>query len=182
MNLTRNALHHMRPQRAGVIANFGSLGSWRGSPSSAYYSSTKWAISGFTEALAEEVRPLGISGVVIEPGYFRTGFLNAGGGNRIRAAHPLTEEYRGTPAQAVKERLDVVDDNQPGDVGKGAKVIVDVLTRTGVARGREIPVRLALGRDCLEVIRGKMRDTEALLREWEDVIVSTDHDDVQLKK
>ncbi|KAI1415160.1 NAD(P)-binding protein [Hypoxylon sp. FL1857] len=178
-NMTRNVLHHMRPRRQGVIANFGSLGSWRGGPAFGYYSSTKFAVTGFTEVLHEEVKSLGITAVVIEPGYFRTGFLNPGGSNRLAAAHPLTEEYKDSVVPAAKARLDVVDNHQPGDVNKGAKVIVDVLTQTGVAEGREIPMRLPLGRDVLQVIREKCQDTEALLKDWEDVIVSTDHDDVQ---
>lgn len=179
INVTRNVLRHMRPRRQGVIANFGSLGSWRGGPAGGYYAASKWAMSGFTESLHEEVKPLGIAGVVVEPGYFRTGFLNEGGGNRLKAAHPLVDEYRGTAVQAVKDQLQVVDNNQPGDVVKGARVLVDVLTRTGVAAGREIPMRLVLGRDAMQVIQGKMESTDALLKEWEDIIVSTDHDDVK---
>ncbi|XXG99950.1 serine/threonine protein kinase, CMGC, CDC2/CDK sub [Hypoxylon texense] len=179
INVTRNVLHFMRPRREGVIANFGSLGSWRGGPAWGYYAATKWAMTGFTESLYEEVKPLGIAGVVIEPGYFRTGFLNRGGGNRLGAANPLTEEYKDTIVQTVKDSLNVYDNNQPGDVEKGARVIVDVLTRTGVAAGREIPMRLVLGRDALEVIRDKIERTEATIKEWEDVIVSTDHDDVK---
>ncbi|KAI1079346.1 estradiol 17-beta-dehydrogenase [Whalleya microplaca] len=179
INMTRNVLRYMRPQRHGVIANFGSLGSWRGAAAGGYYASTKWAVSGFTESLHDEVRPLGISAVIVEPGYFRTGFLRAGGGNRLFTARQMLDEYRDTAVPAVKDRLNAVNDNQPGDVAKGARVVVDVLTSTGVAAGREIPMRLVLGRDAMQVIRGKMESTEKLLEEWEDIIVSTDHDDVQ---
>ena len=53
------------------------------------YYSTKWAVSGFSEALTEELAPFGISVTVVEPGYFRTGFLNPGAAiqskNRIEA-------------------------------------------------------------------------------------------------
>ncbi|KAI1462304.1 NAD(P)-binding protein [Annulohypoxylon moriforme] len=179
MNMTRNILHHMRPRREGVIANFGSLGSWRGGPAAGYYASAKFAMTGFTESLHEEGKELGISGVIIEPGYFRTGFLNTGGGNRLVAANPLTKEYEGTIVAATKARLNSVNNNQPGDVVKGAKVIVDVLTKTGVAEGKEIPMRLVLGRDAVAVIKDKIARTEANIKEWEDAILSTDHDDVK---
>ncbi|KAI1391046.1 NAD(P)-binding protein [Hypoxylon trugodes] len=179
MNVTRNVLRHMRERRQGVIANFGSLGSWRGGTAYGYYSAVKFAISGFTESLHDEVKPLGIAAVAIEPGYFRTGFLNPGGGNRLGPAHPLDEEYKDTAVPSLKKILNQVDNNQPGDVKKGAKVIVDVLTQTGVAQGKEIPIRLILGADALEVIRTKIADTEAIIKEWYDVIVSTDHDDVK---
>lgn len=179
MNMTRNVLHHMRPRREGVIANFGSLGSWRGGPAAGYYASTKFAMTGFTESLYDEVKDFGISSIIIEPGYFRTGFLNTGGGNRLVAANPLTKEYEGTIVAATKARLNSVDNNQPGDVVKGAKVIVDVLTRSGAAAGKEIPMRLVLGGDAMAVIKDKIARTEANLEEWKDLILSTDHDDVK---
>ncbi|KAI8960738.1 NAD(P)-binding protein [Daldinia sp. FL1419] len=179
MALTRHALHHMRPQRYGVIANFGSLASWQGVPAAGYYCASKFAVTGFTETVHHEVSGFGISAVIIEPGHFRTGFLNSGGENRIRAANPLTEEYKGTVVDAVKSQLDGLDNRQPGDVVKGAKAIVDVLTQTGVAEGKKIPMRLVLGRDALGAIKDKMQSTEAVIKEWEDVILSTDHDDMK---
>ncbi|KAI2641718.1 NAD(P)-binding protein [Hypomontagnella submonticulosa] len=178
MNMTRNELHHLRPQGHGVIANFGSLGSWQGGAAYGYYASTKFAVTGFTESVYKEVKEFGISTVIIEPGYFRTGFLNQGGGNRLVAANPMVEEYKGTVVQAVKDSLNAVDNNQPGDVKKAAKVIVDVLTQTGVGAGKEIPMRLVLGRDALDVINDKIESTKKVIKEWESVIVSTDHDDV----
>ncbi|KAI0848670.1 NAD(P)-binding protein [Daldinia vernicosa] len=179
MNMTRHALHHMRPRRQGVIANFGSRCSWQGIPGLSYYSATKFAVTGFTETIHQEVSPLGISAVVIEPGFFRTGILHDDGNSRIRAARPLTEEYKDTPVDATRNHFDIFDDHQPGDVIKGAKVIVDVLTQTGVAEGKKIPLRLVLGRDAFEAIKDKIHSTEALINEWEDIIASTDHDDVK---
>ncbi|KAI0532671.1 estradiol 17-beta-dehydrogenase [Xylaria digitata] len=179
--VTRCALRFMRPQAFGVITNFGSLASWEGGLAYGYYSATKWAISGFTESLSLECRPLGIAAVVIEPGYFRTQVLNEGGGHRIATREQLLSEYASAGLAAQKELIIRADNNQLGDVEKGARVIVDVLTQTGVALGREIPVRLILGSDAMRVIRNKIKATEALLKEWEDVIISTDHDDIVQK-
>jgi hypothetical protein len=69
--------------------------------------------------------------------------------------------------------MEAYNGNQPGDVRKCARVIVDVLTKEGVAKGREVPVRLVLGSDCLDVVRAKCESTLKLVREWEDVTVST---------
>lgn len=179
MNLSRHEVALLRKQgRGGVIANFGSLASWGGNAGFAYYASTKWAVSGFTEALHAEVKPFGISAVVVEPGYFRTGFLNPAGGNRLFVSNALTEEYKGTGVEYVRNLLNEVDNKQPGDVVKGSKIIVDTLTRTGVAQGKEIPVRLPLGADIIKGIRDKISSTEGLLDEWEEIVSSTDHDDV----
>lgn len=140
----------------------------------AFYNASKWAVSGFTEALAAELAPFAVAVTAIEPGMFRTAFLNAG--KRNGTARRLAEVYAGTGAEEYRKVLDGENDRQLGDVEKGARVVVDVLTRTGVAEGREIPVRVVLGSDCLKVVRDKCEGTLKLLNEWEDVATSTDHD------
>ncbi|KAK8104286.1 short chain dehydrogenase [Apiospora kogelbergensis] len=185
MNMTKNEIAWIRKrgQQTGrgaagrsVIANFGSLGSWRGGPAFAYYAAAKWAVSGFTESVAAEVKELGIDACVIEPGYFRTGFLNPGGGHRITMKNPLDKEYEGTQVEYLRGMLEQVNDQQPGDVVKGCRVIVDVLTRSGDAQGKEVPVRLPLGQDCVDVIEGKMASTQSLIEDWRAIITSTDHE------
>ena len=82
-----------------------------------------------------------------------------------------------SPVGQIKETLDDMDNKQAGDVDKAAKVTVDVLTKTGVAEGKAIPIRLPLGRDVFVGIKNKIEDTLKLLEEWESIISSTDHDD-----
>lgn len=184
MNMTKNEIAWLRkrgqtrrgPAGRSVIANFGSLGSWRGGPAFAYYAAAKWAVSGFTESVAAEVKELGIDACVIEPGYFRTGFLNPGGGHRIVMQNPLDAEYEDTQVGHVRAALEHVDNQQPGDVVKGCKVIVDALTRSGPAEGKDVPLRLPLGQDCVDVIENKMTSTKALIDDWRAVITSTDHE------
>jgi hypothetical protein len=66
------------------------------------------------------------------------------------------------------------DNNQPGDIRKGVKVIVDVLTGDS---GREIPMRLVLGKDAYGMIKAKCEDTVKGMDEWKDLTCSTDIDD-----
>lgn len=162
----------MRAQRSGVITTFGSLGSWGGGPAFGLYAATKWACSRLAESLRSEAAPFGIDVTVIEPGYFRTGFLNPGA--RILSEQRI-KDYDESAVGHVRDLLSRTDDNQPGDVRKGADVIVDVLTKRGVAAGKEIPVRLVLGSDCQATIRSKLADTEKLLDEWKDISCSTDY-------
>ena len=187
-----------------ALANFGSLGSWESSAAVAHcmwflkdvalcriytYTpchtdcSTKFAVSGLTVGLAEELKPFGISVCSVEPGYTRTGFLansGAGGskdGHRVKTARTL-DVYDGTPAAAVRGAMEAYNQKQPNDVVKSARVIVDVLTRSGVAEGRgEIPVRLVLGRDCLETARKMCEESLRVLGEWADVSESVGYDD-----
>ncbi|OCL05210.1 NAD(P)-binding protein [Glonium stellatum] len=176
VNVTRAFLPYMRAQKKGVIANFGSMASWGGGPAYGLYAATKWAISGISESLRTELEPFGIKTIVIEPGYFRTSFLNPGA--RIKSEVQM-KEYEETVVGYVRKMLDNADNNQPGDVKKGAKVIVDVLTKSGLAEGKDIPMRLALGSDADAFIRAKLTDTETLLTEWKDATYSTDYPKVE---
>lgn len=163
-----------------VIAHFGSLGSWIGGAAVAHYCSTKWAVSGLCEGIREEVSEFGIAACTIEPGYFRTEILNTAGGKsrRVQASEPKSDIYGEDSAVGkYKAALELSNNKQPGDVLKGAKVTVDVLTKTGVAEGKEIPPRLVLGSDAVDVIRKKCQETLKLLEEWEDIAKSTGYDE-----
>jgi NAD(P)-dependent dehydrogenase (short-subunit alcohol dehydrogenase family) len=176
LNVTRAFAPAMREARSGVIANISSIGGWRGYAGCGLYAASKAAVSNISESLYQELKPFGISVCCIEPGYFRSNLLNPG--NRNRAANPI-KEYEGTTARTVMEMLDGADNNQPGDIKKGVKVIVDVLTSSGVAEGREVPMRLALGSDAYPIITDKCKETITLLDEWKDITTTTDHDDVK---
>lgn len=126
---------------------------------------------GLTESLRLEVAPFGIKVCVVEPGYFRTGFLNPGA--RIVAKKHIAD-YDDTVVGQVKAMFSERDNKQLGDTGKGCRVMFDVFTQKN---GKEIPERLPLGSDVYEGIGAKLSDTRKLLDEWKDVIVSTDHDE-----
>ncbi len=132
-------------------------------------------MAGISEALAEELAPLGIKVLVIDPGYFRTSLLSSNGlstpANRIEDYNSVTN--------GMIEKLVAVNGKQPGDPKKGVKVIVDVVTGSGPAEGKKWPVRLPLGSDAVGFIRAKCQATLQLLDEWQDITTSTDHDDVQ---
>ncbi|KIH92433.1 oxidoreductase, short chain dehydrogenase [Sporothrix brasiliensis 5110] len=164
--------------RQTALASFGSLASYTAAPSGAHYSATKAAVSRLMEAIAQELAPWDIDVTTIEPGYFRTELLNTGAGSGVsRLITPKTRlaVYDGTPAAAARRDMAAVNNKQIGDVVKGARVIVDVLTRTGVAHGRKAPVNLVLGADCVDRARKTWAEREASLKEWEDVSRSTDH-------
>jgi NAD(P)-dependent dehydrogenase (short-subunit alcohol dehydrogenase family) len=163
--------------RAGTghrtVANFGSIGSWQGGAGYGLYAGTKWAVSGISEGMRAELAPLGVAVTVIEPGYFRTGFLSA---NAQMKSEKRIKEYDESAVGEIRKILDQVNNNQPGDVVKGCKVLVDILTMTGVAEGKEVPIRVALGSDSPVAIRGKCEDTIKLLEEWDGITNKTDHE------
>jgi len=123
--------------------------------------------------MTAELAPLGIAVTVVEPGYFRTGFLNP---TSKVVSEKRIKAYDETLVGQIRDVLDATDDKQPGDVKKGCKVVVDILTKSGVAEGREVPLRIALGSDSPPAIRKKLVSTETLLKEWEAVTTVTDHE------
>ncbi|KIX97109.1 uncharacterized protein Z520_07223 [Fonsecaea multimorphosa CBS 102226] len=170
LNVTRSILPYMRARRSGVIANFSSIGAWRGTPAVGIYEASKWAVSGITETLHLELAEFNIKVCSIEPGYFRSNFLSSG--HKILHVNHISD-YDGTAVRKTEERVERTNQNQPGDPTKGAKVIVDVLTG---ATGKEIPMRLALGGDAYRIIRGKCEETIKGLDEWREITSSTDID------
>ncbi|KAJ5378347.1 short-chain dehydrogenase [Penicillium cataractarum] len=164
---------HMQGHRA-TIAVFGSLGSWVGGASYAFYAMTKSCMSLLAESLKEELAPFDIQATVIEPGYFRTGLLNPGAKvstvNRI-----LAYEDEITPSGRVRKGLEAHNGHQLGDVKKGALLCVDILTSSGIAEGRDLPLRIVLGSDCVDAIRNKCTSTLNLIESWAEISVQSDY-------
>lgn len=77
VNMCQAVLPHMRKARRGKIINLSSIGGVMGLPYQGYYSASKFAIEGFSEALAAEVKGFGIRVSLVEPGDFATGFTSS---------------------------------------------------------------------------------------------------------
>ena len=77
LRVCRAAIPTMRSQGAGILINVSSIGGRIGLPFQGFYSATKFALAGFTEALRMEIRGFGIRAVLIEPGDFCTGFTDS---------------------------------------------------------------------------------------------------------
>jgi NAD(P)-dependent dehydrogenase (short-subunit alcohol dehydrogenase family) len=166
LTMQRAVLPIMRRQHSGHIINISSVGGLLGSPGWGIYCSTKFAMEGFSEALAQEVRPLGIWVTIVEPGYFRTDFLDA---SSLGTEETIIADYEST-AGAVRAHAVDVNHTQPGDPVKAAAAIVDI------ASAAEPPVHLLLGTDCVALVEAKIEDLEADIEAWRPLSTSTDHD------
>jgi NADP-dependent 3-hydroxy acid dehydrogenase YdfG len=172
LNVIRAVLPSMRAARSGVVANLGSIGGWRGTPAAGIYCATKACASIIAESLREEVKHLGIKVTSIEPGYFRTGFLNAG--HKTLAKRKIKDVEEGV--SGTHEALEAYDNQQPGDPKKGAQLIVEALTGTGRCKRKELPPRLAIGTDAYSFIGGCLGDHRNNLEEWRELSTTTDCD------
>ncbi|KAF4534862.1 putative 3-oxoacyl-(acyl-carrier-protein) reductase protein [Lasiodiplodia theobromae] len=178
LNVLRAAVPHMRSQQqpaGGVIANLGSIGGWRGTPAAGVYCATKAAIAVYSQSLRAELAPFGIDVTCVEPGYFRTRLLT--GANKTAARNRIPELDEAT--RATREAFARVSERQPGDPAKGARVLVDALTKRGRCRDMPpLPPRLALGSDAVHVIAGVLDESKRDLEAWRDIVSQTDCDDV----
>jgi len=162
VNVTRAALPVLRAQHDGHIIQVSSIGGRSGSPGLSAYQSAKWAVGGFSEVLATEVRPLGIRVTIVEPGGMRTDW--AGSSMRVLGSRP---EYDGVLAPFKRLRGDAV---MRGDPTKIAGAILRI------SQENDPPLHLLLGSDAyfLANLIGERRRTEDA--HWRSLSVSTDFD------
>jgi NAD(P)-dependent dehydrogenase (short-subunit alcohol dehydrogenase family) len=130
--LIRAVLPHMRARRSGSIVQLSSMGGQMSFAGFSAYSATKFALEGMSEALADEVRPLGIKVLIVEPGAFRTSlFANISVSGEIA-------DYVDTVGP-TRQMIETGDGAQPGDPAKAAAAILTALDAD------ETPLRLPLG-------------------------------------
>jgi NAD(P)-dependent dehydrogenase (short-subunit alcohol dehydrogenase family) len=168
LHVTRAVLSVMRRQGHGHVINISSVGGYAAYPGWGIYGATKFAVEGLTESLAAELAPLGIRATVVEPGFFRTDFLDARSLARTGVELPA---YAATVGE-MRALMAGANHRQPGDPKKLAAALMRL------ADSAEPPLRLPLGSDTLARIAEKHRFVERELEAWRAVAASTDHDDV----
>jgi len=164
LNVTRAVLPSMRKQKSGHIINISSIGGYSSYPGWGVYSSTKFAVEGLTESLHDELAPLGIHATVVEPGFFRTDFLDSS--SLIKTASVISD-YADTVGK-MRDSMEGHNHQQPGDPSKLAQAILQLV------KAAEPPVRLPLGTDTLKRIADKNALVEKETAMWRTVAVSTD--------
>jgi len=160
--LIRAALPFMRERRKGHIINLSSIAGLVGSPGLGMYNASKFALEGFSEALSLEVKPLGITVTLIEPGGVRTDFA---GDSLQQPGNPLISDYEETRGK-TGAGLAKMNGNQPSDAVLVAKAILDI------ANSDAPPLRLILGADALPRFKNKLEQLTQEVAAWEAVTLS----------
>lgn len=164
LKVTRAVLPQMRLQRSGHVINFSSVGGYVGYHGFGVYCSTKFAVEGLSEALATELAPLGIHVTIVQPGFFRTDFLDA---TSLSVSPKLIADYAETSG-AMREFAHAVNHGQPGDPAKLAEGIL------ALANLDKPPVRLPFGSDTLAAVGRKNQEVTDALETWRELSLSTD--------
>jgi NAD(P)-dependent dehydrogenase (short-subunit alcohol dehydrogenase family) len=168
VNVTRAILPHLRQQGSGHIIQITSVGGRSAFPGLSGYHAAKFAVEGLSEALALEVKPLGLKVTIVEPGGFRTDWAGAS----MAFAKPI-EAYAPTIG-FMREQLKSRDGNQPGDPRKAAQAILKLVDMP------EAPLRLPLGNDAMAVLRNGYKTSAEELERWAEITKSTDFDGLRV--
>lgn len=153
LKLTQEILPLMRAQRTGHIIQISSHGGVKAFAGFGIYNASKFALEGFSEALAQEVAPLGIKVTLVEPGPFRTRFA----GDSLLMTERIIDDYNLT-AGAFRIKLKEVDGKQEGDPDKAAQAIYRLV------ESEEPLLRLPLGKTALMTIGMKVESVKADLQ------------------
>lgn len=160
---TRAALPIMRRQRSGIIFQISSVGGRVTRPGNAPYHAAKWAVSGFSESLAQETAPSGVQVCALEPGGIRTNWGK-------RASAHLTDVLEGYE-ESVGKTLKRLSDYW-GQENSDPKLIADVIVK--LADEKNLPSHLLLGSDAVNYVKQVDAERSATAETWRDVSVSVD--------
>jgi NAD(P)-dependent dehydrogenase (short-subunit alcohol dehydrogenase family) len=161
--MTRAVLPGMRQRRAGTIVNISSMGGLAAFPALSFYNATKFAVEAISESLSQELAPLEIKVLLVEPGPFRTDWA----GRSANEAKETIADYHDT-AGARRDIMRGYSGKQPGDPVRAAAAIVQAV------EAAEPPLRLLLGKLALAGARKKIEALRKDFDQWAAVTEGAD--------
>lgn len=164
LTVTRAVLPGMRARRSGWIVNVSSVAGLKGVLGFGYYTAAKHAVEGMTDVLRQEVAPLGVKVLAVQPGAFRTRAYAGFAGESIRES---IEDYR-PMLESVRTAMIEQDGDQPGDPLQGARAVVATIGRA------DPPHRLVLGSGGYDAVIGELESMISEIRAHEKVSRSVD--------
>jgi len=166
LNIIRQSTPYLRAQKNGLVINIASIGGLSGDfPGWGIYCATKFAVVGFTEALAAEAKEFGVNATVVYPGYFRTDFLTGGS---LRTPENEIDAYA-TARQIQKAHEQDINGNQPGDPEKAAVALIELAVMENP------PVHLVLGSDAFQMANNKLSTLQNEISDFKTLSISTDY-------
>lgn len=161
--MTRAVLPGMRARRKGHVLNITSVAGFIGFPGSGHYAASKHAVEGWSDALADEGRPLGIKVTCIEPGPFRTDWA----GRSLRQTPNRITDYANTAGLRMKGTADN-SGNQAGDPVRAAEAMIQI------TQSENPPRHLVLGAWGVDAVANKLKATLAEVEAWRDTSLAAD--------
>ncbi|WP_028375403.1 SDR family oxidoreductase [Leeuwenhoekiella sp. MAR_2009_132] len=155
LNVIRNASQYLRKQKSGHVFNISSIGGYTGNFAGfGIYCSTKFAVAGFTEALAEEMKPFGVNTTLVYPGYFRTNFLSEGS---VQTPVNRIEDYKAA-REMEQAHINDINGNQPNDPEKAADAFI------ALSQQENPPVHFFMGEDAYHYANLKIETVQKAMK------------------
>jgi NAD(P)-dependent dehydrogenase (short-subunit alcohol dehydrogenase family) len=164
INVVREVLPTLRSQKSGHIINISSGLGFFAFPSYGYYSATKFAVQGLSEALAQETAPLGIKVTIAEPGATKTDFIKG----VVQPENVLPEDYPSTT------NLFELFNNPQGMQLSDSRSVAEALIE--VAESENPPLHLPLGEDSYNGIQAQLDKISKEISEWRERAIETTFD------
>ena len=163
VRVVQKALPYLREQRSGHIINISSIAGFAPGLGWSMYCAAKFALSGLSEALANDLKPLGIHVTNVLPGWFRTNFAKP---DSIAYNKNQMQEYN--YLREYHEKMNSMDGIQLGN----PELIADAFLQ--LVSSQNPPVSLFLGSDAFNRAKSKIQQLNKEMSDWEAVSVSTD--------
>jgi NAD(P)-dependent dehydrogenase (short-subunit alcohol dehydrogenase family) len=165
MEVTRAVVPIMRRQRSGRVFNISSVAGLRGIFGASAYNASKFAVEGFSQALAQELSPFGVYVTVISPGFIRTDFLDQ---SSIKYSEGASISDYAKPVADFRNFMANRSHQQAGDPAKLANVIVRL------SQVENPPVSFVAGSDAVEAATNAIKAQQEQIDQWRELSVSTD--------
>lgn len=164
LTVTRALLPTLRAQRSGRLLNLSSSAGFAAGAGRGLYGASKFAVEALSEALHEELAPLGVHVTAIEPGSFRTDFLSSGS---RRSPERIIDDYEPTVGP-LRAAVAANDGRQPGDPARAVAAMLEI------AAMEAPPLRAQLGSDSVAIVEAKLEAVAAELAAHRRLALSTD--------
>ena len=161
--MIRLLLPQMRKRKSGAVVNVSSIAAVSAGMGSGYYASTKAALELLSDALYQEVSPMGIKVMIVEPGSFDTRFYD----DSLKGTPVKIDDYKETAGKRRKENI-MNHHDQPGDPDKGGRIIVETIEKD------DYPRTLLLGSDAVQFVRNVLQKKLDELEAWSHVSSQSD--------
>ncbi|WP_293678863.1 SDR family NAD(P)-dependent oxidoreductase [uncultured Phenylobacterium sp.] len=164
IEMIRLALPGMRRRGRGTVVNISSMDGVSSLPATGYYSASKFALEGLTEALWQEIEPLGLRAITVQPGSFRTAIEQ-----RTRFSGQPIDDYAATSGAFRRLVSSATPEMFPGDPARAAAAIWKVVINGDSRR------RIVLGSDAQRRIAAQFDVLRAELEAGRDMAMGTDY-------
>lgn len=164
IRVTQAVLPRMRAQKAGHIFNLSSAAGVVPTAGFGMYNGTKFAVEGISQALALDVKHLGIHVTIIEPGPFRTDFAD-----RSLNLQPAIADYEESVGK-TRKRMETLGGTQAGDPAKAARIMIDL------AHQANPPLQVPLGNDAMDRIKARTNQWKEEMERMEPLARTADYD------